>query len=348
MKEEAQLYFTDYNESYYVPHWTMWSLSDGPPHPVGPPPPAPGPPHGDESGREDYCAAKRLAFSYANKLLAAVDASDVQVKLHQVSDALQLETACRNTSDSPRRWDLLEQQEGLRQPSSGSGVPSLVSVYVDAAAGVDDEHSGGAPGAPMRTVSAALGRLRALRAGRTAPAELVLRGSAVHFVGGHPIALTAEDSFLTIRGHAGENPTLSAGVALALSWQPVAGKPGVFSSPVPRNLTGFSTLYVNGRRAVRARTPDANPETQGLHTPNQTGYFAPSSAKANGTLRQKCGPKLPAGLCPVVAGPSWVDGSVFKYGHFQGAADQSVGYSRKHTSNPPLLVIYVPFPVDCL
>ena len=218
MKEEAQLYFTDYNESYYVPHWTMWSLSDGPPHPVGPPPPAPGPPHGDESGREDYCAAKRLAFSYANKLLAAVDASDVQVKLHQVSDALQLETACRNTSDSPRRWDLLEQQEGLRQPSSGSGFPSLVSVYVDAAAGVDDEHSGGAPGAPMRTVAAALDRLRALRAGRTAPAELVLRGSAVHFVGGHPIALTAEDSFLTIRGHAGENPTLSAGVALALSW----------------------------------------------------------------------------------------------------------------------------------
>ena len=42
------------------------------------------------------------------------------------------------------------------------------------------------------------------------------------------------------------------------------------------NLSGqdpipFTTLFINGRRAIRARYPDANPETMGLHT-NPTGY----------------------------------------------------------------------------
>ena len=35
--------------------------------------------------------------------------------------------------------------------------------------------------------------------------------------------------------------------------------------------TPFTTLFLNGRRAVRARYPDGNPETMGLHT-NPTGY----------------------------------------------------------------------------
>ena len=38
-----------------------------------------------------------------------------------------------------------------------------------------------------------------------------------------------------------------------------------------QNPTPFTTLFLNGRRAVRARYPDGNPETMGLHT-NPTGY----------------------------------------------------------------------------
>ena len=40
------------------------------------------------------------------------------------------------------------------------------------------------------------------------------------------------------------------------------------SSQHPSN---FTSLFINGRRAVRARYPDGNPETMGLHT-NPTGY----------------------------------------------------------------------------
>ena len=39
-----------------------------------------------------------------------------------------------------------------------------------------------------------------------------------------------------------------------------------------QNPTTFTTLFLNGRRAVRARYPDGNPETMGLHT-YPTGYM---------------------------------------------------------------------------
>ena len=40
-----------------------------------------------------------------------------------------------------------------------------------------------------------------------------------------------------------------------------------------QNPTTFSTLFLNGRRAIRARYPNGNPETMGLHT-YPTGYVA--------------------------------------------------------------------------
>jgi hypothetical protein len=40
-----------------------------------------------------------------------------------------------------------------------------------------------------------------------------------------------------------------------------------------QNPTPFTSLFLNGRRAVRARYPDGNPETMGLHT-NPTGYVS--------------------------------------------------------------------------
>ena len=40
-----------------------------------------------------------------------------------------------------------------------------------------------------------------------------------------------------------------------------------------QNPTPFTSLFLNGRRAVRARYPDGNPETMGLHT-DPTGYVA--------------------------------------------------------------------------
>ena len=66
-------------------------------------------------------------------------------------------------------------------------------------------------------------------------------------------------------------------------WLPMSN-PGAYSGKklniFVANLTGqnpysriFSTLFINGRRAVRARYPDGNPETMGRHT-NPTGYVS--------------------------------------------------------------------------
>ena len=40
-----------------------------------------------------------------------------------------------------------------------------------------------------------------------------------------------------------------------------------------QNPKAFNTLFINGRRSIRARYPDGNPETMGLHT-NPTGYVS--------------------------------------------------------------------------
>ena len=55
-----------------------------------------------------------------------------------------------------------------------------------------------------------------------------------------------------------------------------------------QNPNTFTTLFINGRRAVRARYPDGNPETMGLHT-DPTGYVSsaqgwlPPEKKPNAT-----------------------------------------------------------------
>lgn len=49
-----------------------------------------------------------------------------------------------------------------------------------------------------------------------------------------------------------------------------------------QNPTPFNTLFINGRRAIRARYPDGNPETMGLHT-FPTGYVS----KAESWLKPK-------------------------------------------------------------
>ena len=45
----------------------------------------------------------------------------------------------------------------------------------------------------------------------------------------------------------------------------------VYADLSSQNPNSFTSLFIDGRRAVRARYPDGNPETMGLHT-NPTGY----------------------------------------------------------------------------
>ncbi len=73
-----------------------------------------------------------------------------------------------------------------------------------------------------------------------------------------PLMLTPQDSGLTIAAYRKEKPVLSGGRRIT-GWRTVAGKPGWWETEIPSVRDGqwyFHSLFVNGRRAQRARTPN--------------------------------------------------------------------------------------------
>jgi hypothetical protein len=296
----AQMYQADYNESLYPhPKWTFYSHYAAPPTPpTAPPTPAPAP---TPLQKIDYCRVKSLAFSYAKKIMPGKD-------LGTVFDALQLGTKCNMT---------------YRYASSSKGgsfakLPAN-AIYVDAEKG-DDTKSGGLQD-PVHTV------FRALTISRTSPLrnQIFLRAGTYYLAS--TLELNSQDDGLAISSYPNERAVLSGGVLLAgLDFQPVPSPlPGGDKIKVAElhdvcspSLPDFQTLFVGGRRAIRARYPNANPETQGLHTP-QSGYLGPTNAAAGGKKKQTC-TTVAASKCPMSV-------PAFGYGTFNGANESGAGYS---------------------
>lgn len=116
---------------------------------------------------------------------------------------------------------------------------------------------------PFATLPAALQAARQARQAGRAPdgVTVLLRGGVYPLA--EPIILTPDDSGasapqpLTIAAYRDEKPVLSGGRRIT-GWKPVAGQPGVWQAAVPeaahRQWT-FRALFIEGRRATRARTP---------------------------------------------------------------------------------------------
>ncbi|MDB6054041.1 MAG: hypothetical protein JWN25_1564 [Verrucomicrobiales bacterium] len=119
---------------------------------------------------------------------------------------------------------------------------------------------------PVRNASAALIAARKFRQN----ADQAASGVSIVFRGGRhelsePLVLLPEDSGassanpFTLASYPGERPIISGGRALR-GWAPVPGKPGLWQLEIPRVREGkwyFRTLFVNGHRAQRARTPNS-------------------------------------------------------------------------------------------
>jgi len=152
-----------------------------------------------------------------------------------------------------------------------NGVAASMTFYVSPAG--KDTWSGhlAAPAAdgqdgPLATVAAALKAARDARERANAePAgiHLVLRAGTYALT--EPITLTPKDSGvdstepLTIANYPGETPTLSGGVRIT-GWKRVAGETNSWQVEVPEvrhSKWQIRSLFVNGRRAIRARTPNA-------------------------------------------------------------------------------------------
>ncbi|MFD9563895.1 fibronectin type III domain-containing protein [Streptomyces sp. NPDC059994] len=145
-------------------------------------------------------------------------------------------------------------------PSAGAGsraAPRTADVYVSPSG---RDAADGTAGHPVRTLTRArdLARGKAARYG----AAHYSGDITVHLASGTyrtagPLVLDGRDSGPA--GHrivwqgAGAGSTLISGGRKVEGWQPVAGRPGLWSAPAPQGLTDTRQLYVDGVRAQRAR-----------------------------------------------------------------------------------------------
>ena len=137
---------------------------------------------------------------------------------------------------------------GFLAESGGQQAPGGAFVVYVSPSG--DDSNPGTQSAPFRTLEKAR---EAVRASKAASRTVYLRGGVYRLE--RTWVLSPQDSGapaspVVYRNFQGERPVLSGGVRIG-GWQPVAG--GLWKAASP--LADFRQLWVNGRRAVRARGP---------------------------------------------------------------------------------------------
>ena len=141
---------------------------------------------------------------------------------------------------------------------SGNVLLSAQKIYVSPPG---NDSNPGSVDMPLATLNAAVLKAREMRkAGESAqPFEIIVSGGEYFMM--QPLVLTAEDSGtekspLVIRGEQGEKAILRGGVSVE-GWEEVNSNLWrAFIPQVAYNNSYFEQLYVNGERAVRARTPN--------------------------------------------------------------------------------------------
>jgi hypothetical protein len=170
---------------------------------------------------------------------------------------------------SVRRFQtiLLSLAIGVWQQAAGQAQSLVLHVATngsDSASGRLPETVAGATEGPLRTLPAALRAARAARRAGQAPGgcTLLLRGGRHEL--DEAIVLGPEDSgagpgaLLVLAAFPGEEPVLSGG-RLISGWTRVPDREGLWEAPVPganRRPGGIRSLFVNGQRRTRARTPN--------------------------------------------------------------------------------------------
>ena len=202
------------------------------------------------------CEIRNLAYQYAQKLLPQYGS------LQAVYDALQLQNCDMSLSSGkykPRPFLYQSYKEG-------------VEIYVDAVNG-NDENSGDISH-PLQSIVKAIEVFRSQVV--RSPTTIYLRKGTYYLE--ETVRLSAADSGLTIAGYEDEAPVISGGKLYKFSWKPYSSKlyPDLkmfVTDLTEQSPSPFTQLFIDGRRAVRARYPNGNPETTGLHT-DPTGYFS--------------------------------------------------------------------------
>lgn len=147
--------------------------------------------------------------------------------------------------------------------------PSVAQIHLSPQG---DDHHRGTSTDPVRSLERALELSRS-----SGDRRIVLHGGVYRLT--RPLRLTAEDSGaggreLTFTAAEGERPIVSGAVRIT-GWREIDRQRHLWAAPAPESVTNSRQLYVNGRRAPRARGRVPSALTQ---TP--TGYVAADTVMA--------------------------------------------------------------------
>ena len=236
------------------------------------------------------CGLRRLALEYAQQLQPFRSAAELQLVADALNGSPQYGSYDCGVSPSelPARPARLAQSapEGALRDLLAAAPPAGASVfYLDAARG--DDSFAGTLAAPFRSVERGVAACRAAAAAEGC--TVFFRAGTYELAG--PVLLSAADSCLALRAYPGDaQPWISGGAALgSLAWEPVAGaraantwRASLAGAALPATQAGeaIQGLRFGGRRFIRARYPNADPETQGFGSTITPAWIAPPALGA--------------------------------------------------------------------
>ncbi len=159
-------------------------------------------------------------------------------------------------------------------------------VWVDGSATPSGD---GSSSAPFTTLTAALAAVRSMRLGAyplSGRQQLCINiKNGTYYLGANAtthssrvgaLQLLPLDSYLTVQAAPGERVVLSGGAPLTAQWEKHASLPAgvVYRARLDASIDvgAFNELYVDGRRAVRAKYPNGDPSTHLWTADSRSGY----------------------------------------------------------------------------
>jgi hypothetical protein len=160
---------------------------------------------------------------------------------------------------------------------------AFVALYVLL---VGSDSNPGTESSPLASFQQALRLIRFSRPWSGPIADLASMPATIYFRQGlyffdQKVEMGVRDSYITISAYNNEEVVFSGGVDLSsIPFSVYEGSVLVAPLPIGVHLSvdALNELYIRGRRGVRARYPNGNPETQGLWTVNSTGYVPRATA----------------------------------------------------------------------
>ena len=123
------------------------------------------------------------------------------------------------------------------------------------------DSSQGTEQSPFATLARARDAVRELKGKSEGPVTVLVRDGTYYLE--EPLLLGPDDSGssespVTYAAYPGESVTLSGGRKLSCEWKPYGN--GIMMCAVPEGIPGFAQVFVNGKRQVRARFPNYDPD----------------------------------------------------------------------------------------